>query len=157
MIQLQTALRLALGCVLTLVLVGCGLFGSDDNPLDGNLTYEVEGPSEGQVFVSQTYFYTNEGCEASRSSTENLPLEGTLDPEQTSEDGESTCTDVELSNFDGVRVSVTFPPSPGESSSITVKLYSDGDLIDDATTPTEGRTWIVEAGNVPPQDDQTPF
>lgn len=153
----RTTLRLLLGCILTLSLAGCGLFGSDDDPLDGTLTYEVEGPSEGQISVARTYFYTGESCKVTRSSTERLPFEDTLTPEQDSERNQSTCTDVDLNSFDGVRVSVTFPPTPGASDGLTVRLLSDGDVIDDATAPREGRTWVVEAGNVPRRSDQNPF
>lgn len=143
--------------VLALSLLGCGLFGDEDNPLDGTLTYEADGPADAQVTVTRTYFYTDESCKATRSDTDRLPLEGTLDPEKTADSGSTTCENVELSSFDGVRVAVTLPPTPGESPGLTLKLLSDGNVIDDATAPTEGRTWIVEAGRIPIQNQQPPI
>lgn len=138
--------------------MGCDLFGGgDDNPLDGTLTYEIEGPSDAQVALARTFFYVDEGCQISRSTTESVPSEGTLAPQAPSGESGTTCSDVDLNNFDGVQVSVTFPPRPGQSTSLTVRLLSDGNVEDEARTPTQGRTWIVELGTIPEQDDQTPF
>lgn len=122
--------------------------GNGGDPLDGDLTFRVEGGETGTaIAVSKSFFYdTGDGvCQSSSATTGNVvPAEGELSP-----DDAGTCDVDDPSNFDGVRVTVS--PQIG-SADLTLQLLSDGDVVDEATEPESfggGEAWVVEAGEIP--------
>ena len=136
---------LALLLILPLLLLGCDSSGSNGGtPLDGDLSYEVEGSA--QVSITESFFYsTGDGlCQSTQSNvSSSLPIEVDLEPEDVDCDG------VDPSNFNGVRVTVSQLTG---SMDITLRLLSDGDLVTEATEPESfggGDAWIVEAGETP--------
>ena len=133
--------------IFPLLLLGCdsgGSNGGSGNPLDGDLSYEVEGSA--QVSITESYFYsTGDGpCQSSQSNvSSSLPIEVDLEPEEVG------CEGVNPSDFDGVRVTVSHLTG---SMDITLRLLSDGDLVEEATEAESfggGEAWIVKAGEIP--------
>jgi hypothetical protein len=133
--------------IFPLLLLGCdsgGSNGGSGNPLDGDLSYEVDGSA--QVSITESFFYsTGDGpCQSTQSNiSSSLPIEVDLAPEDVNCDG------VSPSEFDGVRVTVSQLTG---SMDITLRLLSDGDLVAEATEPESfggGEAWIVEAGEIP--------
>ena len=131
--------------VVGLLAVGCDSGGNNGgNPLDGDLSYEVEGSA--QVSITEGFFYsTGDGpCQSTQSNiSSSLPIEVDLEPEG---DG---CEGVDPSDFEGVRVTVSQLTGPMD---VTLRLLSDGDVVEEATEPESfggGEAWIVEVGEIP--------
>ncbi len=138
-------LPVALLLIFPLLLLGCDSGGSNGgNPLDGDLSYEVDGSA--QVSITESFFYsTGDGpCQSTQSNvSSSLPIEVDLEPEDVNCDG------VSPSEFDGVRVTVSQLTG---SMDITLRLLSDGDVVTEATEPESfggAEAWIVEAGEIP--------
>jgi len=136
---------LALLLIFPLLLLGCDSGGSNGgNPLDGDLSYEVDGSA--QVSITESFFYsTGDGpCQSTQSNvSSSLPIEVDLEPEDVNCDG------VSLSEFDGVRVTVSQLTGPMD---VTLRLLSDGDVVTEATEPESfggAEAWVVEAGEIP--------
>jgi hypothetical protein len=145
--RLHRPLPLTLLFIFPLLLLGCdsgGSNGGSGNPLDGDLSYEVDGSA--QVSITESFFYsTGDGpCQSTQSNvSSSLPIEVNLEPEDVNCDG------VSPSEFDGVRVTVSQLTG---STDITLRLLSDGDLVTEATEPESfggGEAWIVKAGDIP--------
>jgi len=145
--RLYRLLPVTLLFILPLLLLGCdrgGSNGGSGNPLDGDLSYDVDGSA--QVSITESFFYsTGDGlCQSTQSNvSSSLPIEVDLEPEDVDCDG------VDPSNFNGVRVTVSQLTG---SMDITLRLLSDGDLVTEATEPESfggGDAWIVEAGETP--------
>lgn len=145
MISAKNTFQLLPLVLLATLLIGCDSGGNSDDPLAGNVSYQLEGGSA-QVSVSESYFYsTGDGfCQATRAHTSSsLPIEVDAEPE------EVNCEGVEPGNYDGVRVTVSHLTG---SMDLTLTLLSDGEVIDEASEPTSfggGEAWIVEAGEIP--------
>ncbi len=145
-IRLLRIVSLALLVAAGLLAVGCDSGGSNGggDPLDGDLSYEVEGSA--QVSITESFFYsTGDGpCQSTQSNiSSSLPIEVDLEPEDVGCDG------VEPSEFDGVQVTVSQLTGPMD---VTLRLVSDGEVVEEATEPESfggGEAWIVEAGEIP--------
>jgi hypothetical protein len=147
--RLYRLLPLPLLLILPLLLLGCDSSGSNgDNPLDGDLSYEVNGSA--QVSITESFFYsTGDGpCQSTQSNvSSSLPIKVDLEPDDVDCDG------VAPSEFDGVRVTVGQLTG---SMDITLRLLSDGDVVTEATEPESfggAEAWVVEVGAIP---DLTP-
>lgn len=121
--------------VLTLLLAGCGIFGSDDDvSLDGDLSYEVHG-SEGQsVFLSSNSY---SGTTASYETVGSVTI-----PESGVASG-----DLEDGDYDGYQLAAS--GISGEEPSITLRLLSDGEVLGETSSPTEDGIYMVEVGDIP--------
>jgi hypothetical protein len=138
-------LPVALLFIFPLLLLGCDSSGSNGgNPLDGDLSYEVDGSA--QVSITESFFYsTGDGpCQSTQSNvSSSLPIEVDLEPEDVNCDG------VSPSEFDGVRVTVSQLTGPMD---VTLRLLSDGDVVTEATEPESfggAEAWVVEVGEIP--------
>ena len=104
-IRLLHIVSLSLLVATGLLAVGCdssGSNGGSGNPLDGDLSYEVEGSA--QVSITEGFFYsTGDGpCQSTQSNiSSSLPIEVDLEPEEVG------CEGVNPDDFDGVRVTVS--------------------------------------------------
>jgi hypothetical protein len=130
MYKLNSTLHFALVLLLPIALLGCDSGGNGGNPLDGSLSYEVDG-GDALVSVTESYFYsTSDGvCQTTRSDfTVEAPVEESLGPDETNCDG------VSPGDFNGVRVNVSL--QSGETD-LTLRLLSDGDTVDEATEPSD--------------------
>lgn len=129
--DLRTTLCLLPALLLAVTLLGCDSGGDNGgDPLSGNLTYEVEGPEGTSVGVSEEYFWTGDNrCFANRSTNASVPLDDDLGVSEV-----STCENIDVDNFDGVRVTVT--PTSGDAG-LTLKVLSDGDVVEETSETTE--------------------
>lgn len=122
-------------------ITGCGLFGDDDH-LDGNLTVEVEAPAGTSIqFTTETW--DGESYDGS-SETVSIP------------DSEMLEEDIENGNYEGVRAQVSYG-FRGEPDYLVLRLLSDGEVIDETSTPEEDGDfegmYIVEEGDFPDWED----
>ncbi len=120
--------------ILTLLLSGCGIFGSDDASLDGDLSYEVEGSEGDTVFLSKNSYIGTSG-EFETLANVQIPESGIASG------------DLEDGNYDGYQLHAS--PVGGENPTITLRLLSDGDVLGEEDTPTEDGIYIVEVGDIP--------
>ena len=110
------AARLLAVLLLTCTLAACDSNDDDGGDLDGDLSVRVEGASGLTIFVSPTYV---RGTSIDAESTsETIPSSGVF--EMDLEDG-----------AEGIQVDVTV--DGGED--LTLQLLSDGDVIEEDTTP----------------------
>lgn len=124
--------------IISLTLSGCGIFGSDDVSLNGDLSYEVEGTEGSSVFLSKnSYIGTNAQFET---------LGGIQIPSTGIASG-----DLEDGDYDGYQLSAS--GFSGESSSITLRLLSDGEILGETNTPDENGIYMVEVGEIPDYGD----
>ena len=121
---------IALVSIIVLVLAGCGDDSSNSASLDGDLSFEIKGETSIAFFVRKTEF---NGNNINSEEVNNLvipPAEGDL------QDGD----------FDGYILEAT-PFARGEGD-VTLMLLSDGDVLKETSTATDG-TYRIEVGDVP--------
>lgn len=124
--------------VLTLLVSGCGIFGSDEASLDGDLSYEVEGSEGDTVFLSKnSYIGTSAAFET--LTTVQIPASGVVSG------------DLEDGNYDGYQLQAS--PYGDNNLSITLRLLSDGDVLGEEDTPNEHGIYVVEVGDIPDFSD----
>jgi hypothetical protein len=113
---------------------GCGIFGSDDDdPLSGDISYEMEGEPGTTAFMAHSYA---EGLEfhGSTLGSREIPSTGVFSE------------DLESGSFDAYQVSAT-PSDP--DTEITLRLLSNGNVLDETSELTEEGFLIVEYGEFP--------
>ena len=115
----------------SLIIIGC----SDDNgnPLAGDLAFQIEGEPGVTAFMAISY-------------STGLEFHGeTIDFREIPEDG-FYMEELEGGDYDAYQVSA----NPGDADvDFTLRLVSDGDVLDEATEPDEGSIYTVQYGEFP--------
>ncbi|MFB6231975.1 MAG: hypothetical protein ABEL04_12565 [Salinibacter sp.] len=127
--------------LLSVGLTACDSGGGGGNPLNGDLSVRIEGPSGLGIGYSQSLF---EDTGVSVDGTNiTLPDDGVWTKDLSKEDLEGELV--------GVRIEATTSSEEG----ITLQLLSDGEAFQKDTEPEQqggGNLYVVEAGNT-----ETPF
>ena len=122
---------IAILTIIVFALAGCGDDSSNADKLDGDLSFEVTGESGIDLVISVTEATDNS---ASFSTVDNVttPAEGDLD------DGD----------FKGYVLQAS-PVGLGDEPDITLKLLSDGDVVEETSSATDDGVFLIEIGDVP--------
>lgn len=117
-----------------LLFAGCGIFDSDDsNPLESDLSFEMEGEPGTTAFLAVSH---SQGMEFSGQTigSREIPESGVFSEA------------LEGGDFDAYQVSAT-PSNP--DAEFTLRLISDGDVLDVADEPEEEGFYVVQYGEFP--------
>ncbi len=116
----------------SLVLAGCSS-DDDGNPLAGDLAFQIEGEPGVTAFMAISY-------------STGLEFHGeTIDFREIPEDG-FYMEELDGGDFDAYQVSA----NPGDADvDFTLRLLSDGDVLDEASQPDEGSIYTVQYGEFP--------
>ena len=122
--------------VVALLITGCGIFGSGSSgpPLDGDLSYEVEGAEGETVYISRTAFMNDEANFSTIGSVTS-PGSGDL------EDGD----------YDGYILQAS--PLGGGEPDITLRLMSNDKKLGETSTITDDGIFLIEKGDIPDLSD----
>lgn len=114
---------------------GCGIFGSDDDDgtISGDISYEMEGEPGTSAFMAHS-FAEGMTWEGSTLGSREIPSTGVYSEE------------LESGTFDAYQVSATVADPDAQ---ITLRLYSNGDLMDETSERNEDGFFIVEYGEFP--------
>ena len=117
---------------------GCGIFGSDDdgNPLAGEVSFTIEGEPGTTAFMAHSY---SEGLEffGETLGTIEIPSSGVYSQ------------DLESGDFDAYQVSATVADP---DVTITLRLKSNGDVLDETSEREEEGFFIAQYGEFPDFD-----
>ena len=118
----------------SLIVAGCGIFGSDDgNPLAGDLSYSIEGTPGTSVFLATSH---SEGMnfEGQTIGSREIPSSGVFSEE------------LDGGDFDAYQISGSIG-DPDDT--ITLRLLSNGDVLDETSERDENELFVVKYGEFP--------
>lgn len=126
---------------LAISLTACDSGGGNGNPLDGDLSVRIEGPSGLGIGYSQSLF--DDGGVDIDATNVTIPDDGAWTRDLSTED------------LDGDLVGVRIEATTASEEGVTLQLLSDGEVFQEDTEPEDrsgSELYVVEAG-----DTQTPF
>lgn len=121
--------------LVAIVLTGC----SDDNgnPLAGDLSFQIEGTPGVSAFMAISH-------------SQGLNFEGqTIGSREIPEEGFYS-EDLEGGDFDAYQISASIADSDAD---FTLRLISDGDILDEASEENEDGLYLVKVGEFPDLED----
>lgn len=133
MINCNTLIRLLGVFAIAVLVLGCDRNGDDGPSLQGDLSYRVEGEEGLTVQITKESW---DGETYNAATVESVELSGG-----------SASGNLENGDYEGYRLQAS--SSGGASSSLTLQLLSDGEVLGETSEPNENGIWIVKEGEMP--------
>ncbi len=120
---------------LAFLVSGCGIFGGDDDvdPLHGDLAFEIEGEPGTSAFIAISW------------STGPMEFSGETLGSYTIPENGRLVEDLENGQYEAYQVSA----SVSHEAPLTLRLISDGDILDETSEIEEEGYYLVKYGEFP--------